>query len=373
MVSDYMAHGFCFSWEPRLVWIHVGSDILTGLAYYAIAFAMAYFIIKRRDEPFALLFLFFALFIMACGTTHFFAAYTVYAPDYWPEGYVKAFTMVVSVITAILFIPKIPLAVEMPSLAKTLKDLQTVNEKQRRTEEQLNLKVAELERFNYTLSHELRSPLVTVKSFLGFLELDLAAADSESITKDIEFMNTATDKMKRLLDELLDMSRIGRVINEPVSIQFCDMVSGVLAAVAGPIIKRGVTITVDETILTLAGDLARLEEIWQNLIENAVKYMGDQPAPLVEIGVATVKGSPIFYVHDNGMGIDPRYHEKVFGLFEKLDGKSEGTGVGLALVRRITELNGGKIWVESEGVGHGSCFKFTLPGAVKAEKVMSDE
>jgi len=77
MTSDYMAHGFCFSWEPGLVWLHVASDILTGLAYYAIAIAMAYFYLKRRDLPFLVVFLFFALFILACGTIHFLAAYTV--------------------------------------------------------------------------------------------------------------------------------------------------------------------------------------------------------------------------------------------------------------------------------------------------------
>ena len=365
MISDYMAHGFCFSWEPRLVWIHVGSDILTGLAYYAIAFAMAYFIFKRRDEPFALLFLFFALFILACGTTHFFAAYTVYVPDYWPEGYVKAFTMIVSVITAVLFIPKIPMAIEMPSLAKTLKELQVVNEKQQRTEELLNQQVAELERFNYTLSHELRSPLVTVKSFLGFLEQDLATGDSESSMKDMAFMNIATDKMKRLLDELLEMSRVGRVLSEPVSAPFSAIVSGVLTTVAGPIVERGVTVRLDDSSVTLVGDRTRLEEIWQNLIENAVKYMGAQPAPLIEIGFAMEQGVPVFYVRDNGIGIDPRYHEKIFDLFDQLDARTEGTGVGLALVKRIVEMYGGRVWVESKGAGHGCCFKFTLPEAVE--------
>ena len=126
-MSDYMAHGFCFSWEPGLVWLHVASDIVTGLAYYIITAAMGYYAYKRRDIPFMWVFLLFALFIMACGTTHFFAAYTVYRPDYWPEGYVKAFTAAVSVVAAIVFIPKIPQAITMPSITKTVAEVQRLN------------------------------------------------------------------------------------------------------------------------------------------------------------------------------------------------------------------------------------------------------
>jgi hypothetical protein len=137
MISDYMAHGFCFSWEPGLVWLHVAADILTGLAYYAITIAMAYFYLKRRDLPFLVVYLFFALFILACGTTHFFAAYTVYVPAYWPEGYIKALTAGISVAAALLFIPKIPIAIEMPSLAKALQDVQLLNAREKVNRERL--------------------------------------------------------------------------------------------------------------------------------------------------------------------------------------------------------------------------------------------
>jgi signal transduction histidine kinase len=108
-------------------------------------------------------------------------------------------------------------------------------------------------------------------------------------------------------------------------------------------------------------DRARLVEVLQNLVDNAAKFMGDQPEPLIEIGMRTGNKPPIFLVRDNGLGIDPHYHDKVFGLFDKLDPKSEGTGIGLALVKRIIEVHGGRIWVESAGLGHGSTFCFTLP------------
>ena len=99
----------------------------------------------------------------------------------------------------------------------------------------------------------------------------------------------------------------------------------------------------------------------QNLLDNAIKFMGEQPNPRVKVGGWQDGEAPVCFVRDNGMGIDPRYSRKVFELFDQLDQKADGTGIGLALVRRIVEVHGGRIWVESDGVGHGSTFYFTLP------------
>jgi signal transduction histidine kinase len=109
------------------------------------------------------------------------------------------------------------------------------------------------------------------------------------------------------------------------------------------------------------GDRPRLREVLENLVDNAVKFMGDQPHPYLEIGARREDVEVVVYVRDNGVGIEPNYQEKVFGLFEKLDAESEGSGVGLAIVRRIVEVHGGRIWVESEGSGQGSTFCFALP------------
>ena len=128
-MSDYMAHGFCFLWEPRLVWLHVLSDILTGITYYSIAIALFFFVYKRRDMPFLKIFVLFGIFIFACGTTHLFAAYTVYVPEYWYEGIVKAITAVISIISAILIIPLIPKAIAMPSLTKAFEEIKELNKR----------------------------------------------------------------------------------------------------------------------------------------------------------------------------------------------------------------------------------------------------
>jgi signal transduction histidine kinase len=109
-------------------------------------------------------------------------------------------------------------------------------------------------------------------------------------------------------------------------------------------------------------DLHRIREVMQNLIENAVKYMGNQTEPQVEVGCRFLAdGRQAYFVKDNGLGIDMKFSDKIFGLFEKLDPHSEGTGIGLALVKRIIELHHGTIWVESAGLEQGSTFYFTLP------------
>jgi len=250
------------------------------------------------------------------------------------------------------------------ALFGTLLDTTELKKKERELEQ----KNAEMERFTYTVSHDLKSPLVTVKSFVGFLAKDMVAADSGRIAKDIFYINSATDRMSLLLDQLLVMSRVGKVVSPPEPVLFTELVQEVLELVAGSITEKGVQVQLSgEEPLTFYGDRSRLVEIWQNLIENAVKYMGGQPAPGIRIGYEMKNGSPVFFVADNGLGIDCRYQSKIFTLFDKLDPRSEGTGLGLALVKRIVELYEGKIWVESTGVGDGSCFRFTLPLAIKRQ------
>ena len=230
--------------------------------------------------------------------------------------------------------------------------------------QELEEKNRELEQFTYTVSHDLKAPLITVNGFLGYLAEDVQSGDVERAQQDIKRIKGATAKMKRLLDELLELSRIGRMMNEPVDVPFADVVQDALELVRGQIEMNNITVQIQPNLPTVHGDRQRLTEVLQNLLDNAAKYIGNQPNPLIEIGQQgkdAEGGQPIFFVKDNGMGIAPEYHEKIFGLFNKLDARSEGTGVGLALVKRIIEFHGGRIWVESEGLGKGSIFFFTIP------------
>lgn len=232
-------------------------------------------------------------------------------------------------------------------------------------EREIEKKNSELERFTYTVSHDLKSPLVTIKTFLGYLMEDLKLPDNPRVQQDLGFMHNAADKMSQLLDELLELSRVGRLNNPPQEVGFMDLAREAVQLDAGSISARGVTVEIGDSSVILCGDRPRLVEIWQNLVENACKFMGSQKTPRIGIGVENRGRETLFFVSDNGIGIDPRFHTKVFGLFEKLEAGGEGTGLGLTLVKRIVELYDGTIRVESAGNGEGTTIFFTLPSAIK--------
>jgi len=228
---------------------------------------------------------------------------------------------------------------------------------------ELEKKNAELERFNYTLSHELKTPIITMRGFLGYLENSIATGNIARAKGDLARIGNAADKMYKMINELLELSRIGRIINPPKDVPFDEIVQAALNNAESVTQERNIKIHVQPDLPTVHVDKTRLIEVVQNLIENAAKYFGDQPDPQLTIGVREDKNEQVFFVSDNGMGIDPAYHERVFNLFEKLNPQSEGTGIGLALAKRIIETHGGRVWVKSEGLGKGSTFCFTLPMA----------
>jgi PAS domain S-box-containing protein len=225
---------------------------------------------------------------------------------------------------------------------------------------ELEAKNAELERYTYTVSHDLKSPLVTIRGFLGYLEKDVLAGNIEKVKEDIKRIENATKKMHALLNDLLELSRIGRLINQPTDTLFTDIAKDAISLVQGQIEAKNVLIEIHNTPAIVHGDRTRLTEVIQNLVDNAVKFMGDQPKPHITIGAITnEKNEIVFFVRDNGVGIDSQYHERIFTLFGKLSADTEGTGIGLTLVRRIVEVHQGRIWLESEP-GKGTTFYFTL-------------
>ncbi len=246
----------------------------------------------------------------------------------------------------------------------SVEDFTEIKQAERAREEviaELESKNAELERFTYTVSHDLKSPLITIRGFAGILRQDLAQGNETRVQRDLQHIEKAADTMNSLLQDLLELSRIGRMVNPAEAVPLGRLVEEALECVAGPLNAKRVEVEVAPDLPILACDATRIREVFQNLIENAQKFMGNQEAPRIEIGSCRVDGETCFFVRDNGIGIDARYHNTIFGLFDRLNSEIDGTGIGLALVNRIIQFHGGRIWVESDGPGSGSNFFFTLP------------
>ena len=228
-------------------------------------------------------------------------------------------------------------------------------EKTRRLEES-NRK---LEEFSHVVSHDLKQPLRTIQAFTQFLLEDYNDKLDEQGVKFLESLHRSSVRMKNLIDDLLKLSRIGtkREPLEPVDVG--EVLSNVRDDLGATL--KGVELLVPGELPTIAANRTRTAELFANLISNAVKY-NDKPHKRVEVGYEEKPREFVFYVRDNGMGIEERYREKIFELFERLGpvDDPESTGAGLAICKRIVEEWGGRIWVESTP-GEGSTFYFSVP------------
>jgi PAS domain S-box-containing protein len=230
---------------------------------------------------------------------------------------------------------------------------------------QLESKNAELERFTYTVSHDLKSPLLTIKGFLPFVKEAAVSGDLDRLDVDLARIGSAADRMQHLLDELLELSRVGKSVSDPAPVPVEEVIEEALEMVRGPLVERGVEVDVMAGMPVVLGDRTRLVQVMQNLLDNAVKFMGSRETPRIELrwNEDDVPERVQIRIRDNGIGIEPRFHETIFGLFQQIHPREGGTGIGLALVRRIVDTHGGTVRVESDGVDCGATFVVTLPRA----------
>ena len=226
----------------------------------------------------------------------------------------------------------------------------------------------QLENLTHAVSHDLKSPLFTIQGFAGALEKDLAANDGRRVTRDLRRIREAAGYMGRLLEQLSNVRRIERTGARLEEIDFGELAREVLAAVDGLIRGRGIRVTVDPSLPAVTGDRLQLTEMLQNLVDNAARFMGDQPEPRIDIGWREEGAETVFFVRDNGMGIAHAHQRRIFALFERLDHGLDGTGIGLTIVKRVVEAHRGRVWVESEGEGRGSTLCFTLPAGRQAPR-----
>jgi len=218
----------------------------------------------------------------------------------------------------------------------------------------------EMTHFIYSVSHDLNGPNLTISSFVHLLMEDLKDYDNPDVHENLNFIATASARMSTLLNGLLMVAKVGPKTLERHP---CDMRS--LAEEAGKLVggtfaEKNITYRITAESMVIMADQDRLIQVLQNLLENAAKYMGEQASPQVEFGMQYRNGEKVFFVRDNGMGIPVESLNRIFDIFEKVDRGGEGTGIGLALVKRIVAAHGGRIWAESAGLGQGTAFCFTL-------------
>jgi len=352
----------CGTWTDFHGWLYICSDLAIWLAYFAIPVFLVKFVTQKRDIPLPAVFWLFGAFILLCGLTHLMDALMFWWPAYRLNGFMRFITAVVSWLTVLSLVKVLPYALAL----KTTKELEVEISARKKAEEKLNeyaneleMKNKELEQFAYVASHDLQEPLRTVSNYIGLLKEKYSGTGDEDTDRHLAFITNATSKMQSLIKDLLELSRIGRNAVH-VLVDCNEVLKSVLAENELFIKENNAEITTTDLPVVLGNEM-ELKQLFQNLIGNAIKFRKKDVAPKISVTVHERATEYLFAIKDNGIGIDEKYTEKIFIIFQRLHNVTEypGTGIGLATCNKIVMLHNGKIWVESK-LGEGSTFYFTI-------------
>jgi len=410
--SDFMPHGYCYSWKPGLLWLHLVSDVLIALAYFSIPLTLVYFIRKRKDLPFNWMFLCFGTFILACGSTHLMEVWTLWHGTYWLSGAIKALTALASVPTAILLLYLVPHAVALPSpqamrleiaerksaeralnlakeqlefmvqertaeLSKTNKELIAEIAQRKRSEEALQAAQAQMARMarvstmgelTSSIAHEINQPLAAVVTngdaslrWLGNDPPNLAKT-RESITGMIKEANRASEVIKRI------RALAKKTPPQKAHLEVNEVIDEAIGLVGGQLARQGVVLRKElaPNLPPVIGDRVQVQQVILNLIANGIEAMEEVTGRPRELSIgakSTDDGRVLISVSDCGTGIEPESADHLFEAF--FTTKQEGMGLGLSISRTIVEGHQGRLWATPNTQG-GATFQFTLPVASAA-------
>jgi two-component system, chemotaxis family, sensor kinase Cph1 len=393
--SSWPARWQCGKWTTVHGWVYIVSDIVIWFSYFMIPLILGYFVYRKKKEaiPFKSIVLLFIVFILACGLTHLVDAAIFWWPVYKLSALIRFLTAVVSLATVFALIRIAPKVLELRSLSgleqmveertaelkklnaqlkeeanqralaeERLKNLYLELEKKvgERTNELHNMN-QELEAFTYSVSHDLRAPLRAIDGYARILEEDYNARIDAHGKHLISVITKNALYMGQLIDDLLDFSRTSRSELIKSTFDADKEVRKITADLMAQEKNRNIQIHI-KTLDACKGDTMMLRQVWVNLISNALKYTRKTPESRIEIFSQILSQEVQYTIRDNGVGFEMKYVGKLFGVFQRLHNKDqfEGTGVGLALVKRILDRHQGRIWTESE-VNKGATFHFTLP------------
>ncbi|HZG41171.1 MAG TPA: ATP-binding protein [Nodosilinea sp.] len=386
--NGFIPHGHCYLWKPGLVGLHLISDLLIGLAYVAISGTLAYLVYKtRREIPFHWMFLAFGTFIVACGSTHFMAVWTLWHPTYWLSGALKVITAIASVITAILLPFLVPKALTLVDSAKLSEERRSNLEAANERLETLNEQLKDVDRlktqFFANVSHELRTPLALI---LGPVEKLLHQETlSPDQRPDLELIDRNARLLLKQVNDLLTVSTLeaGRMVTRYEQTDLAQLLRLTAANFDGLAEEKQITFTVDAPeVLPAQLDGAKVQRILLNLIANAFKFTPDGGTVCCRLTTAGTadpasdrpgdgaseqqqpSGRAILSVQDSGLGVPVELRKTVFERFSQGEGGTTrrfgGTGLGLAIAKEFTELQGGTIAV-GDAPGGGAKFTVELP------------
>ncbi len=347
-----LPHEYCYLQEPRLIWLNVLSDASIGLAYVSISITLAILVYRAsKDIPFNGVFLAFGLFIVSCGLTHFMEVWVVWQPMYWLSGYIKLFTAIASGATALALLPLVPKIFALIDAARK-------GEQRRKEIEQLN---QELERFNYSVAHDLRAPLRGISGLGNALREDFGPDLPPLAQEYVRRMEESAGRMNELISDLLRYSTIGRQEIAHGTVSLDEVLRVTEETLAAEIGTRGGEILRPRPLPAVWGDATLLQVIFQNLLSNALKFVGKGVRPRIEITAEVQDSVARVFVIDNGIGIPAGSRERIFRMFERVNPEYPGTGIGLAIVYRAVERLHGKIEVRDAANGQGACFCLQVP------------
>lgn len=382
---EFMPHGHCYYWSPQIIWLHLISDSLIAAAYYSIPVALVYFVKKRQDLAFNWMFVLFAVFILACGTTHLMEIWNIWHGAYVVSGVVKLITALASIPTAVLLWPLIPKALKLPSpaaLEQVNRSLAFEVAERRRAEEEvrefnatLETKVREAtaqlqhesqlkDDFLATLSHELRTPL---NAILGWARLIKVRKNPEEVEKGVQIIEKNTRAQAQLIEDLLEMSRItaGKVRLDVRKIDLAAVAQSAIASIEPAAEAKGIKLTylIDPSAGEVLGDADKLQQVFWNILTNAMKFT--PKGGEVQVFLRKLDSKLEFEVIDSGIGIKPDFLPYVFDKFRQDNSSSKrrfgGLGLGLSIVKQLVELHGGSVSAKSQGEGQGTTITVTLP------------
>lgn len=290
----------------------------------------------------------------------------------WPEAMLFVGLLVASAMAQLVHL----LQASSRARHKQVEILEELEVQKQRVEDanrELRHSNTQMEEFTYTVSHDLKSPLVTIQGYAGFMKMDVEEQRFDRVENFADRISDATLKMSATIGDLLELSRVGRGEQQVEVLDTHACIIEVMQGLENQIELSGFDVHVPDSMPRVRADRVRLVQAIQNLVTNAIKYGAPEDGDgEIVINASVDDGMVCISVTDNGDGIAPEFHEKVFGLFQRLHSKQEGTGVGLSIVKRIATLHGGDAWVESEQ-GKGAAFRFTLPLAADDAASIANE